>query len=236
MKYTLDFKQSVAFEIMASSFILNSLQKYNITQESIEEYFNENETQKHECIKSLSQLKKTVDKKGGVENLVMFLSGMGGTGKSEVIKAFVFFVENICGFFGWNHDSDTVKITALTGTAACQIPNGKTLHSQACLNMKKIRQTSIDSWKSTKILIIDEVSFMDEDTIQKLDKNLRLLKESDVLFGGVLIVFVADFFQMLPVKGKPLFKCNTLQFSSINRAVFLNVSHRFENDPDLVKL
>ena len=105
-------------------------------------------------------------KKGGVENLVMFLSGMGGTGKSEVIKTFVFFVKNICRFFGWNHDSDTVKITALTGTTACQIPNGKTLHSQACLNMKKIGQTSIDSWKSTKMLIIDEVSFMDEDTIQ----------------------------------------------------------------------
>ena len=98
--------------------------------------------------------------------------------------------------------------------------------------MKKIGQASIDSWKSTKMLIIDKVSFMDEDTIKKLDKNLRLLKESDILFGRVLTVLVGDFFQMLPVRGKPLFKCNTLQFSSINRAVFLNVSHRFQNDPD----
>ena len=107
-----------------------------------------------------------MDKKGGVKDLVMFLSGMGGTGKSEVIKAFVFFAKNICKLFKWNYDSDTVKITALTGTAACQIPNGKTLHSQACLNVKKIGHTSIDSWKSTKMLIIDEVSFMDEDTIK----------------------------------------------------------------------
>ena len=82
------------------------------------------------------------------------------------------------------------------------------------------------------MLIIDEVSFLNEDTLEKLDKNLRLLKESNILFGGVLIVFVGEFFQMLPVKGKPLFKCNTLQFSSINRAVFLNVSHRFHDDPD----
>ena len=231
-QYTLDFKQSVAFEVMASSFILNSLQMHSLTEESIDAYFAENETQRHECIKSLSQLKKIMDKKGGVKDLVMYLSGMGGTGKSEVIKAFVFFANNICKLFKWNYDSDTVKTTALTGTAACQIPNGKTLHSQACLNVKKIGQTSIDSWKSTKMLIIDEVSFMDEDTIKKLDKNLRLLKESDILFGGVLIVFVGDFFQMLPVKGKPLFKCNTLQFSSINRAVFLNVSHRFHDDPD----
>ena len=166
LQYTLDFKQSVAFEVMASSFILNSLQMHSVTEESIEAYFTENETQKHECIKSLSQLKKIMDKKGGVKDLVMFLSGMGGTGKSEVIKAFVFFAKNICKLFKWNYDSDTVKITALTGTAACQIPNGKTLHSQACLNVKKIGHTSIDSWKSTKMLIIDEVSFMDEDTIK----------------------------------------------------------------------
>ena len=99
LQYTLDFKQSVAFEVMASSFILNLLQKYNLTQESIEAYFKEDETQKHECIKSISRLKKIMDKKGGVEDLAMFLSGMGGTGKSEVIKAFVFFVENICNFF-----------------------------------------------------------------------------------------------------------------------------------------
>ena len=36
---------------------------------------------------------------------------------------------------------------------------------------------------------------------------------------------------MLPVKGSPLFKNNTLQFTAINRAVFLNVSHRFDKDP-----
>ena len=41
--------------------------------------------------------------------------------------------------------------------------------------------------------VIDEVSFLDERNIVKLDKHLRLLKESDLLFGGVLIVFVGVF-------------------------------------------
>ena len=31
----------------------------------------------------------------GEDNLVMFLSGMGGTGKSKVAKAFVEFIEGI---------------------------------------------------------------------------------------------------------------------------------------------
>ena len=41
---------------------------------------------------------------------------------------------------------------------------------------------------------------------------------------------------MLPVKGSPLFKGNALQFNAINRAVFLNVSHRFENYPQYGKI
>ena len=61
---------------------------------------------------------------------------------------------------------------------------------------------------------------------------MRKLKENNTMFGGIHIVFVGDFFQMLPVKGTPLFKNNTLQFNAINRAVFLNISHRFKLDPE----
>ena len=60
------------------------------------------------------------------------------------------------------------------------------------------------------MLIIDEISFMNEETLAKLDKNLRLLKENDTLFGGIMIVLVGNFFQLLPVMGNPLFKCNIL--------------------------
>ena len=144
--------------------------------------------------------------KGGTKDLVMFLSGMGGTDKSEVIKAFIYFAKNISILFGWNYDTDVIKVTALTGAAACEIPDGRTMHSQACLPSTKITKSKIESWKSTKMLVIDEVSFLDEENLQKLDKNMRKLKEKDVLYGGVLFVFVGDFFQMLPVKGSPLFK------------------------------
>ena len=152
--------------------------------------------------------------------------------KSEVIKAFVAFAKGISYVFGWNYDNDTVKITALTGAAACEIPNGRTLHSQACLSNNKITKGAKESWKSTKILIIDEISFLDEDNMKILDKHMRKLKENDHdMYGGVQVIFVGDFFQMLPVKGSPLFKNNTIQFNAINRAVFLNISHRFDRDP-----
>ena len=132
---------------------------------------------------------------------------MGGTGKSEVIRAFVYFVERISIFFYWNYDSDVIKVTAYTGAAACQIPNGKTLHSTACLQARSITEDNITSWKSTQMLIIDEVSFLSEHLFEKTDKHMRILKgEKDIIFGGCHIILIGDFFQLLPVgKGLPLF-------------------------------
>ena len=52
-----------------------------------------------------------------------------------------------------------------------------------------------------------------------------------MLFEGVGIIFVGDFHQLNPVKGTPLYKANNVQFRAINRAVFLNRSHRFKQDP-----
>ncbi len=88
------------------------------------------------------------------------------------------------------------------------------------------------SWKSTSTLIIDEVSFLSEHLLEKTDKHMRILKEEkDVIFRGCHVIFVGDFFQLLPVgSGYHLFKGNTLQFGAINKAIFLNVSHRFNDD------
>ena len=112
--------------------------------------------------------------------------------------------------FGWNYDSDMMNITILTSVATCEISDGRTLYSQACPFSDRIRKFNKESWVSTKMLIIDEVSFLDEDNLRKLDKHMRKLKEKDVMYGGVHLVFVGDFFQMLPVRGKPLFKNNII--------------------------
>ena len=82
---------------------------------------------------------------------------MGGTGKSEVMKVFVNFDKNMGNTCGWMYDNDVIKITALAGAAAYEIPNGRTLHSQACLTSKRIGQVQKDSWASAKMLIIDEI-------------------------------------------------------------------------------
>ena len=82
-------------------------------------------TQK-KCTKCLRRLTLFLKDKGGRDDLVMFLSvsGIGATGKSELIKVFAKFVENISVFFDWDYDSDVIKVAAYTGTATCEILNG----------------------------------------------------------------------------------------------------------------
>ena len=130
---------------MASSFITRSLEIENITTGSLNEFFDANDVQISQYNHQLSQLIQLMASKGGTKDLVMFLSGMGGTGKSEVIKAFIYFAKNISILFGWNYDTDVIKVTALTGAAACEIPDGRTLHSQACLPSTKITKSNIES-------------------------------------------------------------------------------------------
>ena len=229
---TLDLKQAAAFDILACSFILQCLHEQNITQNEINKLFYLHDYNRADKTAKLKHLKEILESKGGTSELVMFLSGMGGSGKSTVIKAFYKFAQNISKYLEWPYDENTVKITALTGSAASLLHDANTLHMTACLNKRKLTEENQQKWVTTKMLFIDEVSFMTSDNLSKLDSNLRhLTQKGNVLFGGVSIIFVGDFHQLNPVKGTPLYKVNGVQFQSINRAVFLNRSHRFKEDP-----
>ena len=59
----------------------------NVSEDVLESFFDGNDEQRKLYAKSLSGLRKYLIDQGGHNDLVMFLSGMGGTGKSEVIKA-----------------------------------------------------------------------------------------------------------------------------------------------------
>ncbi|KAJ7127739.1 hypothetical protein C8R44DRAFT_529334, partial [Mycena epipterygia] len=62
------------------------------------------------------------------EQLRMFLTGPGGTGKSRVIQA-------LQDFFSLRGQSRRLRLAAYTGVAARNI-NGMTLHSVLCINQR----------------------------------------------------------------------------------------------------
>jgi hypothetical protein len=128
--------------------------------------------------------------------LLMFLGGEGGTGKSRIIDA----VQAICK--SWGRPNCLVK-AALTGKAATLI-SGRTLAS-FLLQIKKGQ--AYDSIAELELIIIDEVSMMKKFQLAQLDSCLRQAKRvPGVLFGGVHVILVGDFLQLPPVGGTPLYK------------------------------
>ena len=80
-------------------------------------------TRKRKIDNELEKLRKYVNNK---QQLIMFLSGAGGSGKSRVINAVVLYAKRFCNGIKMKFDKSTIKITAPTGVAAVQV--GVRLH------------------------------------------------------------------------------------------------------------
>lgn len=130
----------------------------------------------------------------------VFLTGEAGTGKSYTISKFV---EHL------KEERLNFAITATTGIAASQI-GGITIHSFSGIGIKKnltedqVRQIKNKKWvrkkiDNTDVVIIDEISMLDADTLDSIDKVFRACKDKSLPFGGIQIVLVGDFYQLPPV-------------------------------------
>jgi hypothetical protein len=141
---TLDKKQEAAYGIICSSFI-----KYCFTQGL------ETKVQNDERI----ELERNLDDLGAKEQLIMFLSGCAGGGKSHVVDTCEQFCKLFCDHCDLPFDENVFMLTACTGCAAAAFQHGRTIHSVAGLNRKRISQDLKDLWVLTNTLVIDEVSF-----------------------------------------------------------------------------
>ncbi|KAF5322401.1 hypothetical protein D9619_001300 [Psilocybe cf. subviscida] len=93
---------------------------------------------------------------GTPEQLLMYVSGVGGTGKSHVIQSIVRLFEAL-GI------EDCLQLAAPTGIAAVLI-GGQTLHSLAQFGPKakgRNIERLIKTWKNKRYLIIDEISMVE---------------------------------------------------------------------------
>lgn len=182
----------------------------------------------------------------------IFVTGPGGTGKSEWIKRVTTYFERQ-KFNFW--------LTATTGIAAVNI-QGRTIHSAFRLNpdMDNLSNAEYGSWlqtqkdlykakKDTKAisftylkqlrnlqwLIIDEVSMLSVDLFEKLDVQLKSLRNSSRPLGGLRVILVGDFFQLPPVK-KPKFLFESpLFYQCISKMIRFSQSFR-QQDTSFVDL
>ncbi len=98
-----------------------------------------------------------------------------------------------------------------------------------------------NEWQDVRILIIDEISFMSNSVLKRLDKKLKQIGNKACVFGGLSIIFSGDFSQLEPVcsnDGELLFSSlsSGLWDNSINVVIILDNNHCFKEDPDYGKM
>lgn len=90
---------------------------------------------------------------------------------------------------------------------------GTTLHSWARigLGVKPVEDLirsimknkgSLDAWRSTDALLVDEISMISAQLLDKLDKIGKTVRASSAPFGGIQLIFCGDFFQLPPVQDR----------------------------------
>ena len=167
--------------------------------------------------------------------LIMFLTGPGGSGKSEVINELLRYAQKFCSNIQQPFTKKTILVTACSGVAATLI-HGQTLHSATFLNAQ-IRNIDPDEkaiFKNcVKMIIVDEISMLSGTEIKALSKRLNWLTDDrSGVYGGCDIAFMGDFRQLPPIGKKPIYATKVVEFTSfINCFITLKGQYRFQNDP-----
>ncbi len=150
----------------------------------------------------------------GGPQLLLYIAGVGGTGKSYVVTA-------ILRLFSLIHRRHEVMVAAPTGAAAILI-GGYTVHSLLMLPERDgvDLQPLVFLWAGVAYLIVDEVSMISAPFLTDISTRLQHAKGTsalaeDIPFGGVNIIFLGDFGQLKPVGGASLY------------------SHRYTKHPDV---
>lgn len=181
----------------------------------------------------------------------IFLTGGGGTGKSHLISIINQELPDLkFNYLGLPY---RIQTTALTGCAAILLgQNAKTLHSWAGIGLgrgtaeelaeqiKKKKSKVKKSWNQTDLLIIDEISMMPSELLEKLNRIGQIIRKSSKPFGGIQLLLVGDFYQLPPVirdsSGSgvlptEVFAFQSSQWSSIvDMTIELKTIHRQQDD------
>lgn len=130
----------------------------------------------------------------------VFATGPAGVGKSYLIKRALECAPNPAATY----------VTATTGVAAINI-GGATLHSFAgirdgrgtlakLLGRARGDPAASARWRTCRLLIIDEISMLDADLLERIDGVARAIRNRPHSpFGGVQLLLTGDLLQLPPV-------------------------------------
>ena len=146
--------------------------------------------------------------KSNLQRLRLLVHGPGGCGKSVVTRAAAHMLRQ---------SERGVVLAAPTGVAAFNI-NGTTLHTSLQLPVQNQSYGKVcdlplprgeqlanlqSIWKHADVLMVDEMSFVSAEILERMDQNLRLARDMPHHpFGGVHVIFIGDLYQLPPPGGQ----------------------------------
>lgn len=173
----------------------------------------------------------------------LLITGRAGTGKSLLLNMFS------------KVTNKKILILAPTGIAALNV-GGTTVHSAfGFYNLVQLGVDEIDKFsiklnskqrsvlQNVDTIIIDEISMLRADVLEKIDRILKCVNDSNGSFGGKQMIFIGDPFQLPPVvkKDERMYLENEFGGSFFFNApayekgnfefVELTVNHRQDSDP-----
>ncbi|CAD6447576.1 6887ceac-6bba-4de0-bb21-b25e1afc4bfb-CDS [Sclerotinia trifoliorum] len=140
----------------------------------------------------------------------IFLTGAAGSGKTVTLLQIIAQLKK--KLRDHKPDIPKVQVAAPTGLAALPL-NGRTTYSFAgwkpdsfkislekLLHPASIKKRTIEALKRLKVLILEEISMVESQFIERLNLLLQTVKQNTKPFGGIQVIFLGDFYQLPPVK------------------------------------
>lgn len=165
----------------------------------------------------------------------LLITGSGGTGKSTVLKKIIKYFKN---------NNIHVGVTSSTGISATLI-NGTTLHSYLKIGIankpveelynnliSRKNKSDYNRLLKLEVLIIDEISMIDNILFSKIAAYLSLIKQIKKPFGGIQIILCGDFHQLACINNDYCFTSKIWTKLKIN-IVELKIQMRQLNDNKL---
>ena len=153
----------------------------------------------------------------GTFPLQMYIGGVGGTGKTHVIRA-------IQRLFRLTGKTTELVVGAPTGAAAVLI-GGYTVHAMCFMSQFKPKDvTELRAfWDKIRYCIIDEVSMLGALLMSEISRRLQEAKaehpaQAGLPFGGVHMIFTGDFGQLPPVRQCTLYNYHLVRHPMIQDA------------------